>query len=106
MSERTSTPAQPRGAPSRESPIENGLPGNGSYWLDRPRNVSKLYYAVWCAGALLVLLDFVLHRHDEIGFAETAGFYAAYGFVACVLLVLTAKALRRLLKRSEDYYEH
>jgi hypothetical protein len=28
-----------------------------------------------------------------------------YGFVACVLLVLTAKALRRLLKRPEDYYE-
>ncbi len=28
-----------------------------------------------------------------------------FGFVACVALVLTAKALRRILRRPEDYYE-
>ena len=77
----------------------------GSHWLDHPRNVSKLYYAVWVCGLVLVLLDFVMHRHDPIAFAEMPGFYAAYGFIACVLLVLTAKSLRRLLMRPEDYYE-
>ena len=104
MSEQVSRPAQPFDA--NASPREpRAVPEGGGYWLDRPPNVSKLYYAVWCLGIVLVLLDLVLRRHDEIGFAQTVGFYAAYGFVACVLLVLTAKALRRLLKRPEDYYE-
>jgi hypothetical protein len=33
------------------------------------------------------------------------GAYGIYGFVACVALVLTAKELRKLLKRDEDYYD-
>jgi hypothetical protein len=33
------------------------------------------------------------------------GFYALYGFVACVLLVLLAKEMRKLVMRDEDYYE-
>jgi hypothetical protein len=75
------------------------------HWLDSPGNVRKIYLGLWAIGLALVMLDLVVHRHDEIGFAETLGFYGAYGFVACVLLVLTAKVLRRLLARPEDYYE-
>jgi hypothetical protein len=75
------------------------------YWLDVPGNVTKLYRGLWVVGLLLVALDFVLHRHDDLGFAATYGFYAFYGFVACVSLVLAAKVLRRLVKRPEDYYE-
>lgn len=75
------------------------------YWLDDPANVTRLYLGVWFVGLLLVALDFVLHRHDDLAFAETWGFYAFYGFVACVSLVLTAKGLRRLVKRPEDYYD-
>ena len=33
------------------------------------------------------------------------GFYAIYGFVACVILVLLAKEMRKLLMRDEDYYD-
>jgi hypothetical protein len=33
------------------------------------------------------------------------GFYSVYGFVACVLLVLLAKEMRKLLIRKEDYYD-
>jgi len=75
------------------------------YWLDDPGNVTKLYRGLWIVGILLVALDFVLHRHDDLGFAETYGFYAAYGFFACVSLVLAAKVLRRLVQRPEDYYD-
>ena len=75
------------------------------YWLDSPGNVRKIYRGLWAIGLALVMLDLVVHRHDEIGFAERIGFYAAYGFFACVALVLAAKGLRRLLKRPEDYYE-
>jgi len=33
------------------------------------------------------------------------GFYALFGFVACVVLVLVAKHLRKLLMREETFYE-
>ena len=33
------------------------------------------------------------------------GFFAFFGFGAYVFIVLSAKALRRLIKRPEDYYE-
>jgi hypothetical protein len=76
-----------------------------SHWLDAPANVTKLYHGVWGAGLLLVAVDFVLHRHDDLAFAEMIGFYALYGFAACVSLVLAAKLLRRCVKRPEDYYD-
>jgi hypothetical protein len=74
-------------------------------WLDDPRNITRLYRGLWAVGIVLVLLDAVVHRHEDLVFAATPTFYAAYGFLACVLLVLAAKALRRVLKRPEDYYE-
>lgn len=75
------------------------------YWLDRPENVTRLYRGLWIVGALLAIFDLVVHRHAEAGFDGWFGFYAAYGFVACVGLVLAAKVLRRLVMRPEDYYD-
>lgn len=75
------------------------------YWLDRPENVTRLYRGLWLFGIGLVSLDLAVNRHEEFAFAETFAFFAVYGFFACVALVLTAKGLRRLLMRSEDYYE-
>ena len=76
-----------------------------SRWLDSRENVTRLYRGLWAIGIGLFLLDFIVHRHEELAFAAAPGFYAFYGFFACVLLVLAAKALRRVLKRPEDYYE-
>ena len=75
------------------------------YWLDDTANVTRLYRGLWAIGALLVLLDLFVHRHEEIGFAEWLGYFALYGFVACVALVLTAKLLRRGVMRPENYYD-
>ena len=54
---------------------------------------------------MLLLADFVVHRHVYHEWEGLWGFYAGYGFVACVLLVLIAKEMRKLLMRSEDYYD-
>jgi hypothetical protein len=76
------------------------------YWLDRSENVTKLYRGLWAIGIFVGLLDLVLHKHEEFDFAGLFGFYAGFGFVACVALVLAAKEiLRRLVMRAEDYYE-
>jgi hypothetical protein len=56
-------------------------------------------------GALLVAADLVVHRHAETAFDGWFGYYALYGFVACVALVLAAKVLRRIVMRREDYYD-
>lgn len=79
------------------APVEGAPGGEGA----GPRKLRRAFYAV---GALLLALDAVIHRHAEHPWEGAFGFHAAYGFVACVLLVLAAKRLRRVLMRPEDYY--
>ena len=48
-------------------------------------------------------IEFKSHRHyDAEGWF---GFYAIYGLVGCVLLVLAAKVLRVVVMREESYYD-
>ncbi len=54
---------------------------------------------------VLLLLDFVIHRHVSHDWENLFGFYAVYGFVACVVLVLVATQMRRIVMRREDYYD-
>jgi hypothetical protein len=75
------------------------------YWLDSPRNITRLYWGLWTVGIALVLAELFVSKHEDLAFAEWFGFYALFGFAACVALVLTAKVLRRVLRRPEDYYE-
>lgn len=75
------------------------------YWLDRPESARKIYLGLWVIGAAWVIPDFFLHKHEDVDFAAMQGFYAIFGFVACVALVIAAKGLRRLLMRPEDYYD-
>jgi hypothetical protein len=74
------------------------------YLFDEPRNVRFVVRALLVACALLVGLDLVLHRHAAHPWEEMFGFYAFYGFVACVLLVLLAKEMRKVVMRDERYY--
>jgi len=76
-----------------------------TYWLDRSENVTKLYRTVWAIGIALVAAGLAVHWHEEFTFANWFGFFAIFGFVACVTLVVSAKGLRRLVKRPEDYYD-
>ena len=73
--------------------------------FDKPRNVKRVIRGLIAACVLLFGLDALLHRHVEHPWEEFFGFYAIYGFVACVLLVLLAKEMRKLVLRDEDYYE-
>jgi len=73
--------------------------------FDNPRNVKRVIWILVALCGLTFVLDFVLHRHVDHPWEAFTGFYAAYGFVACVLLVLAAKAMRVVLMRKEDYYD-
>jgi hypothetical protein len=73
--------------------------------FDNPRNVRRAIHTLYAVCAVAVLADFVVHRHVDHPWERLFGFYAVYGFVACVLLVVIAKGLRRVLMRREDYYD-
>ena len=74
-------------------------------WLDKKENILKIYIFLWLIGIILVILDFFIHRHEQLKFTEFFSFYAIYGFLGCVVLVLAAKILRKIVMRKEDYYD-
>ena len=53
---------------------------------------------------VLALLDIVVNKHGDHWWSFF-GFHNLYGFVACVILVLVATAMRRWVMRDEDYYD-
>ncbi|MGA8261610.1 MAG: hypothetical protein WB783_15470 [Arenicellales bacterium] len=75
------------------------------HWLDDPRNVDKLVYALYAACAVLLGLDLVYDKHVHYAFEHWLGFYAWYGFGSYVGLIFVAKAFRRLVRRDEGYYD-
>lgn len=75
------------------------------HFFDDPRHVKWTIRALFVVCAIAFLLDFVVHRHVDHPWEALFGFHAVYGFVACVVLVLVAKELRKILMRREDYYD-
>ena len=73
-------------------------------WLDRPENVTKIVRALWIACGALVVAEFFYHKHPYFGFDGSFAFYAVFGFAAYCVIVFSAKGLRRVIKRDEDYY--
>ncbi|MGD9659665.1 MAG: hypothetical protein AB7U63_00190 [Porticoccaceae bacterium] len=76
-----------------------------SYFLDKPENVKKILYGLYTCCGLLLVLDVVINRHIYHPWENLWGFYPLYGFVGCVVLVLVAKWLRKILMRDEHYYD-
>ena len=87
-----------------------------SFWLarmlqriDSPAGAKRIYHVLLAVCGMLVVIGWLLPHHETHGgaaglAASIPSFYGIYGFVMCALLVLVAKALRRLLIRPEDYY--
>lgn len=76
------------------------------YWLDNPANVRLIIIALAIICALLFVSDFFYHKHGHFDFELWPGFYAWYGFASYCFIVLSAKQLRKLLKRDENYYDN
>ncbi len=101
------------------SPDDLGAPSDQREpprWLDAFENVRKVYRALWAVCLLLlvggeVLLRWAHHRSEQAGdvhhafaFESWPGFYALFGFIGSVALVLVATELRKVLMRAEDFY--
>lgn len=75
------------------------------YRLDDPRFVKRMIQIFYGLCFILFVSDFFIHRHIERTWEGLPGFYALYGFIACVVLVILAKAMRKLVMRPADYYQ-
>ena len=74
--------------------------------FDKPQNVKRLLIIFFSCLAALLVGDFFVHKHAYFAWEEWPEFYAVFGFVACVVLVLVAKyVLRPLVMRDEEYYD-
>ncbi len=79
--------------------------------FDDPRNVKRVIYTLFTVCALLLAVDLLdisgvfYHKHAHFAFERWFGFFAFFGFLLSVVLVLSARELRKLLKRDEDYYD-
>jgi hypothetical protein len=85
--------------------MESSKPDEKTYFFDKPENVEKALRVFYSICGLLFILDFIVHRHVYLSWERLPAFYALYGFVACVVLVLIAKQMRKVLMRKEDYYD-
>ena len=75
------------------------------HMFDDPKNIKRVIYGLYVVCGLSLLLDLVIHRHVDHPWERLFGFYCLYGFAACVILVLVATELRKVLMRPEDYYD-
>jgi len=90
-------------------------PNERERFFDKPGNVRLVLRALFTVCGVMFSLDLVSLvlrlagwpelRHAEAAWEGFPGFYAIFGFVACVTLVLIAKQMRKVLMRSEDYYD-
>ncbi len=73
-------------------------------FFDKAEHVRLVLRILFAICAAVVLLDLFYHRHVIHAWEDLWGFYAIFGFIACTVLVLVAKEMRKVLMRKEDYY--
>lgn len=73
--------------------------------FDNPRNVTRAIRVLYGVCALSLGVEFFVDRHVDHPWEAMFGFYSLYGLVACVILVLLAKEMRKVLMRKEDHYD-
>jgi len=74
------------------------------HWLRRRETIRRLWMVFMAILAATAGADLLLGRHDVFGIDGSFAFYAWYGFVSCVGLILGSKLLGAFLKRPDTYY--
>lgn len=73
-------------------------------FFDNQKNVRRFLLVFYISLGVLLAVDPFIHKHAEFGWETSPGFFAAYGFVSCVMLIFVARVLRHFIMRDENYY--
>ena len=74
-------------------------------WLLRKENIRTLWIIFIVILSVTVIAGLFVHQHESFGIEDSFGFFAWYGFITCVAMVVFAKLLGLILKRPENYYD-
>ncbi len=74
------------------------------HWLTRPQTIRLLWRVFVAVLALTVLAELVVQHEVRFEVEGWFGFNAVFGFVACAVLIVVAKAIGIVLKRPDNYY--
>jgi len=94
----------PRDAHIVKPPHSPGNDTSSEHWLVRPATIRLLWWLFSAILALSVLAQLLFKVKGYFGVDGWLGFGAVFGFLACLAMVLVAKALGWVLKRDEGYY--
>ena len=85
----------------------HGPPKEPICWTDKPDTVKRFFIGFYVVCGVLIVLELILGRETEHPhpWEWVFSFYGLWGFASFWFLVLVAKQMRKLLIRSEDYYE-
>lgn len=75
------------------------------HWLMRSTSIRRLWIGFGLVLALTLLAGAPVAQHAHFGIESGFGFYAWFGFLTCVGMVVFAKVLGIFLKRPDDYYQ-
>lgn len=93
----------------RASPGADSAAGGRSeeelHWLVRPQTIRKLWWGFSAVLVLTLLAQFFIDIHSYFTVDGWPAFYAVFGFVSCVAMVIFAKVLGYVLKRPDDFYD-
>ena len=74
-------------------------------WFYRKYIIKKLRISSLVILGLVVLTESFIQLHPHFDIERLFGFYAIFGFLSCVALIIFAKLLGFLIKRKDDYYD-
>ncbi|MHC8509703.1 MAG: hypothetical protein ACYYKD_10010 [Rhodospirillales bacterium] len=94
-------PAEAAEPPRTEPPEKD----SEKHWLVQKATIAKMWRYGIAALVLVTLLDVFVHKHVYFGPEAVFGFYSAYGLIACIFMVLFAKALGLVISRPDDHYQ-
>jgi uncharacterized membrane protein len=78
---------------------------SNKHWLVRAKTIKLLWIIFIAILALTILSELFIHKHEYFGLDGSFGFHGWYGIITCVAMVVGAKVLGFVLKRSDTYYE-
>ena len=74
-------------------------------WFYKKSSIKKLYISALIILGVVLFVEYFIVLHPHFSIEKIFGFYAVFGFLSCVGLIIFAKLLGFLVKRKDDYYD-